>query len=307
MPPGNWNTENDDVSTEASTPVVEDTIDDVFRLDTSLLVCKLRCFLDDMHGALHQFNFVSLPMETHSCICKYAGREWSSTCTKAYSTWKLQCAESKLNIQSICTGGDAVAEINGAAPTMPEAHVLHLASDGRLELETAAGSSASSAAAIVTELHDGKAARAAHMTMDALAIHTPVPNDDDDDDEILHHSLSSDLPSLDGLLDELEFQDAMKRCDELLKAFTRGPLHKKENVRILQDLEWKLANPLWDYPENLLMGMSESEKAELNANRIKGATHSRDCFLAAVLGHSWFFEDAEKDEAARRRGWGWNE
>ena len=34
---------------------------------------------------------------------------------------------------------------------------------------------------------------------------------------------------------------------------------------------------------------------------------ARDCFLAAVLGHSWFCEDAAKDKELRQRGWGWNE
>ena len=41
---------------------------------------------------------------------------------------------------------------------------------------------------------------------------------------------------VDELMDEFMYCDAMARCDELVKRFTSGPLHKKCNVRILQDM-----------------------------------------------------------------------
>ena len=113
---------------------------------------------------------------------------------------------------------------------------------------------------------------------------------------------------LDELLDEVAMADVFRKCDELLKAFSRSPLHKKENVGELEMLEWEIANPM----ESLCLGdegecarfmdMPEMEQAALLNGVVKSSMYSRDCFLATILGYTWFFADVEKDQEYIRRG-----
>ena len=47
------------------------------------------------------------------------------------------------------------------------------------------------------------------------------------------------------------------------------------------------------------MAMPERERTALIDGLVISAIHSRDRFLAAILGHPRFFEKAERDEECR--------
>lgn len=139
----------------------------------------------------------------------------------------------------------------------------------------------------------------------------PGHNSDVDKDRLEEYA-QTDV--LDELLNEIAIKDALQKCDELLVAFMKhSPLNRQCNIRQLQDMEWEIAHPLdviclGSHEEQArIMDMPEHDRTLLIEGTVKSSTHARDCFLAAVMGYDWFFDDVERDEAARRRGWGWNE
>lgn len=78
-------------------------------------------------------------------------------------------------------------------------------------------------------------------------------------------------------------------------------------------MEWEISHPLEvlclgsDADKERIMAMPEHERTALLDSVVSSGIHAQNCFLAAIMGYDRFFDDVEKDEAARRRGWGWND
>jgi len=109
---------------------------------------------------------------------------------------------------------------------------------------------------------------------------------------VMDSELSADTPSdidvLDALMDEMAYEDALRKCDELVKYFMkRGPLSRKQTWRDFEMMEYMIENPLADLSveeRESFMNLSEVEKQERTENARWIHISGRNAFLNGLYG-----------------------
>eukprot|EP00746_Dinoflagellata_sp_MGD_P056417 gnl/MRDRNA2_/MRDRNA2_24423_c0_seq1.p1 gnl/MRDRNA2_/MRDRNA2_24423_c0~~gnl/MRDRNA2_/MRDRNA2_24423_c0_seq1.p1 ORF type:complete len:473 (-),score=79.35 gnl/MRDRNA2_/MRDRNA2_24423_c0_seq1:120-1538(-) len=106
-----------------------------------------------------------------------------------------------------------------------------------------------------------------------------------------------------------------KSCEALIRINTKLATRRKRlkqcDITELHELEFMVEHPLADHSHEeraRIMRLPEKERNErIDAlKRLHG--DFRDAFLQYLEhGESSFYDDVQRDESARRRGWGWNE